>query len=115
MRSKIISGALLALVLVFSACKKDNSSTDPVIKPTHGNVTAKIDGVTFQPTDAGRWQVLIRTIFCYQQLMPRIIVYPSPDPLRQVRSQVLPMMRPPVFTLAKMVRCGCPPWVARLP
>jgi hypothetical protein len=53
MRSKIISGALLALVLVFSACKKDNSSTDPVIRPTNGNVTAKIDGVTFQSTNAG--------------------------------------------------------------
>jgi hypothetical protein len=54
MRSKIISGAFLALILVFSACKKDKNSIDPVVKPpTNAALAAKVDGVNFQSTDAG--------------------------------------------------------------
>jgi hypothetical protein len=53
MRSRIISSALLALVVVFSACKKDKDSTDPIVNPTNAALTAKVDGVNFQSKDAG--------------------------------------------------------------
>jgi len=53
MRLKIISAALLALVVVFSACKKDKDSTDPIVNPTSAALTAKVDGANFQSKDAG--------------------------------------------------------------
>lgn len=55
MRSRILSGAFLALIVVFSACKKDKNSIDPVVTPpsTNAALVAKVDGVNFQSKDAG--------------------------------------------------------------
>lgn len=53
MRSRILSSALLGLIVIFSACKKDKDSTDPIVNPTSAALTAKVDGVNFQSKDAG--------------------------------------------------------------
>jgi hypothetical protein len=78
MRSKIISGAFLALILVFSACKKDKNSIDPELLPQRMQpLLPKLMELISNPQMRVQWQAMIHTVFYFQQPMHRIIVYHS--------------------------------------
>lgn len=61
MRAKIVSGAALLLMIVFSSCKKEKT-TDP-LTTQNTSVTAKVDGVRFQSNDALATQAVDSHIF----------------------------------------------------